>query len=280
MKKFLLFALCVLPMLGSGCDDYDDQPMKERIDGLEERIETLERLCQQANTNIASLQTLVGALQGNDYVQSVAPIVQDGKTIGYTITFTKSAPITIYHGTDGATPVIGVKEWNGTYYWTLDGEWLTGPDGGKIPAEGAAGTTPQIKIENGRWWVSSDGGKNWTDMGAATGEKGDSFFLNVQNNADAVVLILADGTPIEIRRLAILLEATECALVADTPVEVGYTLTGANEQTELEVLSSGAVKARITPTDAVSGTVTLLTYPHGHGRHYVRAGRAPRGRGL
>ena len=262
MKKFLLFALCVLPMLGSGCDDYDDQPMKERIDGLEERIETLERLCQQANTNIASLQTLVGALQGNDYVQSVAPIVQDGKTIGYTITFTKSAPITIYHGTDGATPVIGVKEWNGTYYWTLDGEWLTGPDGGKIPAEGAAGTTPQIKIENGRWWVSSDGGKNWTDMGAATGEKGDSFFLNVQNNADAVVLILADGTPIEIpkiRRLAIVLEATECALVADTPVEVGYTLTGANEQTELEVLSSGAVKARITPTDAVSGTVTLLT---------------------
>ena len=265
MKKFLLFALCVLPMLGSGCDDYDDQPLKERIDGLEERIETLERPCQQANTNIASLQTLVGALQGNDYVQSVAPIVQDGKTIGYTITFTKSAPITIYHGTDGkdgAAPVIGVRELDGTYYWTLDGEWLTGPDGEKIRAEGATGNTPQMKIVGDHWWISSDGGKTWTDIGPATGEPGDTLFLDVYETEDEVVFILADHTRIKIpkvRRLAIVLEATECALVADTPVEVGYTLTGANEQTELEVLSSGAVKARITPTDAVSGTVTLLT---------------------
>ena len=87
------------------------------------------------NTDISSLQTLVEAIQGYDYVTGVTPVTQDGKEIGYTITFTKrSAPITIYHGADGQdgapgedgqdgyTPQIGVKQdTDGVYYWTLDG---------------------------------------------------------------------------------------------------------------------------------------------------------------
>lgn len=266
MKRLLLLALCAPLVLGGGCDDYDDQPLKERIDGLEERIETLEQLCRQANTNIASLQALVETLQNNDYVQSVAPIVQDGKTIGYTLTFTKSGSITIYHGTDGATPVIGVKQWEGVYYWTLNGDWLTGPDGQKIKVEGDAGITPQMKIEGGHWWVSSDNGAHWTDMGVATGEAGDSFFSDVQDNDDAVVLILSDEDKTEIvipkvQRLAIVLDAAECALMANAPVEVGYTLTGVDAAAAptMEILSSGVVKAKIAATDAASGVITLVT---------------------
>ena len=53
------------------------------------------------NTNITSLQLIVEALQGNDYVTGVTPVVENGKTIGYTITFIKSGPVTIYHGKDG-----------------------------------------------------------------------------------------------------------------------------------------------------------------------------------
>ena len=62
------------------------------------------------NTNITSLQLIVEALQGNDYVTGVTPVVENGKTIGYTITFIKSGPVTIYHGKDGqqgTAPVIG-----------------------------------------------------------------------------------------------------------------------------------------------------------------------------
>lgn len=65
------------------------------------------------NTNISSLQTIVNALQNNDYITGVTPTTKDGETIGYTITFTKSQPITIYHGEDGQdgyTPQIGVKK--------------------------------------------------------------------------------------------------------------------------------------------------------------------------
>lgn len=115
-------------------------------------FEALQTLCNQMNTNISSLQTIVTALQNNDYVKSVMPVVQGGKEIGYTIIFTKSDPITIYHGKDGqdgndgvpgqdgTTPVIGVmRHTDGVYYWTLDGEWLTDTAGNKIKAEGTDG---------------------------------------------------------------------------------------------------------------------------------------------
>lgn len=89
-------------LLASGCsDEYDDSALTGRVDNLENRVHILEELCKQMNTNVSSLQTLVTALQDNDYVKSVTPVMQDGQEIGYTITFTKSKPITIYHGQDG-----------------------------------------------------------------------------------------------------------------------------------------------------------------------------------
>ena len=102
------------------------------------------------NLDIASLQALVQVLQNNDTVQSVVPVVKDGKTIGYTITFTKSNAITIYNGEDGkdgadgkdgssTAPVIGVAQYEGVWYWTINGVWLTTPDGEKVRAEGRDG---------------------------------------------------------------------------------------------------------------------------------------------
>ena len=118
-------------------------------------FEALKTLCNQMNTNISSLQTIVTALQDNDYVKSVSPVMQDNKEVGYTITFSKSNPITIYHGKDGQdgkpgtdgkpgedghVPVIGVKQdEDGLYYWTLDGDWLTDDAGNKIKAQGTDG---------------------------------------------------------------------------------------------------------------------------------------------
>ena len=90
MKKFLLFLSCLPLLIGGGCSDYDDQPLQERVDDLENRVDYLESLCSRMNLDIASLQALVQVLQNNDTVQSVVPVVKDGKTIGYTITFTKS----------------------------------------------------------------------------------------------------------------------------------------------------------------------------------------------
>ena len=143
MKKlFTLFA--VIALLAGCSDDYDDSALTGRVDDLENRIKKLEEFCKQMNTNISSLQTIVTALQNNDYITEVIPVMQDGKEIGYTITFSKSNPITIYHGKDGTdgedgkdghTPVIGVKQHtDGIYYWTLDGEWLLDNSNNKVKA--------------------------------------------------------------------------------------------------------------------------------------------------
>ena len=100
MKKLLCFLFAVSVLSGCG-GDYDDSALTGRVDDLENRVSKLEELCKQMNTNISSLQALVNALQDNDYITGVTPITKDGETIGYTISFAKSAPITIYHGEDG-----------------------------------------------------------------------------------------------------------------------------------------------------------------------------------
>ena len=41
-------------------------------------------------------------------------------------------------------------------------------------ADGKDGITPQLKIENGAWFVSYNEGETWEELGKATGEKGES----------------------------------------------------------------------------------------------------------
>ncbi len=160
MKQLFRFWIVAALLLVVGCSkEYDDSALVGRVDDLENRVQKLEQLCQQMNTNISSLQTIVTALQNNDYVTGVTPITENGKTIGYTITFAKAQSITIYHGKDGQNgadgkdgqdgtdgkdsnyvPTIGVKQdTDGIYYWTLDGEWLLDDAGNKIKAQGIDG---------------------------------------------------------------------------------------------------------------------------------------------
>ena len=211
MKKLLAYAALFAVVALTSCK-YDDDDLWNSVHGLENRVAKLEELCKQMNTNISSLQTIVTALQNNVYVTGTTPLMKDGKEIGYTITFSKGNPITIYHGKDGQdgedgiTPTISVKkDTDGVYYWTLNGEFIV-VDGGKIQAEGTNGTngtTPQFKIENDYWFVSYDNGANWTQLGKATGEDGvggDSMFSGVdyETSTDYVIFTLSNGTQIKL----------------------------------------------------------------------------------
>ena len=209
MKKLFTLIAYFMAILVSSCSEYDDTEIWNKLSDHENRIVKLEELCRQMNTNITALQTIVNALQKNDYITNVAPVREDGKIIGYTITFAYSDTITIYHGEngqdgedgkdgadgqngkDGYTPKIGVtKDSDGVYYWTVDGEWLLDAKGNKIKAQGIDGSngsngsdglngtngidgmTPRLKIENDYWYVSYDDGATWTELGKATGEDG------------------------------------------------------------------------------------------------------------
>ena len=174
---------------------YDDDELMKRIDSIENRLIELEKQCKQININISSLQTIINALNDQDYIVSVSEVTENNMRIGYQIEFKKAGTIIIYHGKngtdgkDGYVPQIGVKkDKNGIYYWTLDDEWLTDEEGNKIKAvgtdgvdgedgsdgasgsSGSNGITPQIRINDGRWEVSYNNGATWTDLGSATGD--------------------------------------------------------------------------------------------------------------
>ena len=139
--KRLLLAIAAVAMILSGCHKFEEQinQVNNRVDNLEERVLTLEELCKQMNTNISSLQSLVKAVQQNDYVTGVTPITKNGEIIGYTISFTKSDPITIYHGKDGKDGTNGTDG--------KDGQ--NGQDGndGVNGADGKDGHTPIIGVK-------------------------------------------------------------------------------------------------------------------------------------
>lgn len=294
MKQLFKFWIVAALLLMVGCSkEYDDSALVGRVDDLESRVQRLEQLCQQMNTNISSLQTIVTALQNNDYVTGVTPITENGKIIGYTITFAKAESITIYHGKDGQdgtdgkdgyTPVIGVKQdTDGIYYWTLDGEWLLDDAGNKIKAQGVDGKdgiTPQLKIENDYWYVSYDNGETWTLLGKATGEDGKdgtngtdgtngadgkSFFQDVTQDDNNVYFTLADGTVITIPKgLALSIEFAESDLVVMSPNstrEIGYTVTSATDTVKVEVTSSADIKAKAVADNAsgLTGKIHITT---------------------
>ena len=223
-KQFIIyvFVLCAL----IGCKD--NSGLYGLLTDYDARISTLERLCSEMNTNISSITTIVEAQQTGDYITSITPIMEGGVEIGYTITFDKHDPITIYHGhdgqngqdgtngvdgtngTDGHTPIIGVaQDTDGVYYWTLDGEWLLDGNGNKLRVtgengqNGADGITPQLKIEADYWWISYDNGVTWTQLGKAKGDNGedgqdgisgDSMFQSVSYDENYVYFTLVNGT--------------------------------------------------------------------------------------
>ena len=262
MKKIHLLLLSLTICLFTACHD----KLWDAIDGLDSRVTKLEELCKEMNTNITSLQTIVSVLQSNDFITGIVEIKKNGEVIGYTITFGKHDPITIYHGQDGKdgadgkdgqdgqngsanAPVIGVaQDTDGVYYWTLNGEWLLDDNGNKLPVsgkdgqngtngsngqdgadgmdgqDGKNGITPQLKIEEGYWYISYDNGATWTQLGKATGEDGkdgidgedgkdgqngadgkdgqdgDSMFQSVTQDENYVYFTLADGTVIKIAK--------------------------------------------------------------------------------
>lgn len=275
MKK-ILSVLCIATLLFASCsDEYDDSALTGRVDNLENRVAKLEELCKQMNTNISSLQTIVTALQKNDYITSVTPIMQNGKEVGYTIAFSKSNPIAIYHGKDGAdgkdgkdghTPVIGVKQdTDGSYYWTLDGDWLTDDSGNKIKIEGTDGqdgVTPRLKIEEGCWYISYDNEQPWSPIDGNS-DVADCIFTDIEDLSDQVIFYLKDGTTIVLPKqiqeefLNITFGDIEKLLFPGMTHEIEYVISGADEQTIIEVVAQDNYKAHVQPIDNRSGKIII-----------------------
>ena len=200
MKKYIL--LLATLALAISCARFDDSAIWEELLNHKERIEKLEAECNKLNSNMVAMQTVLEALQTNDYVKDVVKVVENGVEIGYSITFVKGGTITIYHGTNGSAPKVSIqKAADGQYYWTSDGEWMTDDDGEKIPATvqdpDAGYITPQFRIAEGVWYISFDNGSTWRQIEHE--EEPEPLFLDIDaTNEDYVILTLADGSQIKL----------------------------------------------------------------------------------
>ena len=216
MRKGILLIFTMLATL-IGCGQYDDSELKSDINDLKSRMAALEKQCKNMNENLTSLQAIVDAIQKQDGIVSVTDL-PDGQ--GYSVKFVSGKVIYLYNGkngTDGVTPKISVrKDSDGIYYWTVDGDWLI-VDGKKVRAVGLDGkdgqngndgkdaVTPQLKIENGFWYISYDNGNSWNKLGKATGENGkdgqdgDGFFKSVTVEDGYAVFVMNDSEQTTLR---------------------------------------------------------------------------------
>lgn len=295
MKRLSFILICLSVLLPS-CR-YDDTLIWEELKKQEQRIAELEELCKTLNTNISALQVMVSALEDNDFVTSVVPVKVENVVIGYTISFSKSGDVTIYHGADGTdgsdgadgyTPVIGLKAADdGVYYWTLDGEWLLDEEGNRIKAssvdgsdgadgadgedgtdgtDGEDGITPRLKIDNGYWYVSYDAGTTWILVGRATGEDGkdgNMVFSDIVVEEEYVTLTLADSVteivlPRKMTAFDIVFEGgSSVRCGAGETVEIPYVLTYGSDDVQIKLFPDSDLDVVMEKTDLVSGKVKV-----------------------
>ena len=199
MKKLSTILCTVMMVTATACQHED---IWKELREHEQRIELLEKQCKELNANLEAIQVVLTALQQNDYVTNIIKIMEGGIEIGYSFTFSKGGTVTIYHGSDGSTPQIGIKKASdGGYYWTSNGEWMTDDSGNMIPATvtdpDGNYVTPQFRVSEGVWYVSYDNGNSWRVIELENSDD-DIIFKDVTYNEYYVFFELADGTTITI----------------------------------------------------------------------------------
>ena len=255
MKKFFV-ALFSAALLFAACDKYDDSALQSRVGNLESRVTELEKAVNDANANIASLQALVKALQDNITVDVISKTKD-----GYDITFSDGVTVSIANGEKGDTPVIGVKAEDNVFYWTVDGEWLLDANGERVIVTGAV---PQVKIQDGKWFVSYDG-KNWQDLGSSESMSG----MVVSEDSNFVYLTVpGSGTTIQLSkssRFTLDIATLDYMIQPGATTAIPYAITGADGTEKLFVQSDDftvtydAKKIYVTPKEGVvSGELLVM----------------------
>ena len=189
---FTLLALFLLP----ACQ----KQLEEMISDLRDDVSALETWVSKLNENLTSLSSLVSALEKNEHITGVTSSTSGGQTV-YKIAFTSGNSIILTNGTNGVSPIIGVRynEQYDAYYWTIqmgeDGTetWMVDSYGLRVRA---TGWVPRLKIEDGIWWYSFDG-TYWTKAGwgNAQGTSGTSVFKSIDTSDPYFVsFILANNT--------------------------------------------------------------------------------------
>ena len=229
---FSAIAAAALVLVG-GCAK--DQELYDKVNGLDERVSALEKTVTELNKiTIPGLQSIVAAIQRNIYVSSVTP-----GTDGYTITFSDGTVAVIADGEDGEkgdkgdTPVFGVAEIDGEFYWVVDGEPILDKDGKKVPVHTA---TPQLRISEGKWQVSYDEGTTWADVEVLGNPGGSTISIE---DGDTTVTFIINGEPYTIQKelpfYLVFAARKDLGIPTGEEFMYEYSIAGAADGDEIEV---------------------------------------------
>lgn len=235
MKKVFLTLLAAASICACNGD------LKDRVDTLETKVAALE---SKVNENVSSIAKLAEAAANAVTIASVTP--NEDKT-SYTIKFSDGQTAVLTNGKDAEAPVVGMKEFEGELYWTVNGEFMTN-NGAKVPV---SGKTPQFKIQDGKWYVSYDG-KAWDEVPVSGTVEPK---LEMTETETEYVFTLGE-TVIKIvkeKAFAIKVKADSRMVVSGQVVTIGYTLFGADATTHVVAESKG-LEAEV---DEASSTVKI-----------------------
>lgn len=170
IRKKIYLLLLLMPLL-HGCKESDFNDLLDRQGDQRKELQELTDLCKKLNEDIYNLQVIVNTNRIGDNITHIEELA-DGA--GYTISFSKSAPITIRNGKKGDTGPDGDAGKDG-----IDGtdgkDGVDGTDGkdgengtdGKDGADGTNGT-------DGKDGVDGTDGKDGVDgTNGNKGEQGD-----------------------------------------------------------------------------------------------------------
>lgn len=277
MKKSLLFAFVAGVIALAGCAK--DTELYNKVDELDQRVSKLEEQVKELNEQtVPGIRTLVAAIQGNVYATSV---VDNGD--GYTIKFSNGTEATIKNGADGKdgkdgekgetgdTPVISCAEFEGEFYWTVNGEFLTDADGNKIPVHK---TLPTFKIIDGKWNVSYDNGTTW-EVVPQMGES-EAIPISIVDAEDTVTFYIGEEAYVIKKEVAFYLvfeQRTDLGVVEGQTSSFPYTIKGVAEgdEVEVDILNViGTWDAEVVATDNKSGNVKV-TNNGGNAKVFVYA---------
>ena len=312
MKKYIVAGIMAAALLASGCGKF----VRDELITMQNEIDLLYTQVEQMNQGLSTLHGIVNEMASKGYIVDVREFQKDDRG-GYTLTFRavtindngsvseNTYAIDLYSGVDGedgedAEPfIVGVKkdDNDGRWYWydVQGNTWMKSPEGERFLVDGKDGKTPELKVENGFWCVSWDGGKTWsTTEWKAKGEDAKEIFSDAKVLDDRIELTLAsDNTvltllrylPVEVALAFNGEELTDSLMIAPgETISVDYTLSGTDVEQALVVAGTdGRFKTAIQKLTDTTGVVKVtcpevfpeggyvyITVNDGNGRSTVR----------
>lgn len=257
MKKILSFFV-LLPVVWACSNETD---LQSQIDGLDGRLSSLEEKVESLNSELSSLYDLIS---GKRFITGVTENEDGSHTIEMVSSDGIASSVTVRDGADGYSPQIGVRQdSDGVYCWTLDGEFILDGEGNRLPVSGNDGVTPEFKIEEGKWFVSYDGGGTWIECGDAQADADPALIKDVTVSEDGkiVYITLHDDTVLAFDvhdMFGISLDPAEDYISPGGSIEVRFALSGADSSAVVEAIAGNGWMAE-TETDetGVSGVITV-----------------------